>query len=1038
MPSYPPTSPQPRLPRRQSHAQITPTKPPLRRSLSKHGESIRAAPIVEDSRDSLSSNGSWIRRLSIRPLSQHGSLRSSFGPDSPSIFSFGSSTAPIISHSRDAPPQLPPNKLVKRAPGTSSGDSGFLTRRGSRRTQVTLRRPATSHQRSATLHHQIDPESLPPLPKFSLEQQKRPRAKTLGVPHQQAAASDKTKVGDSRWKSFWHARISFGITKNSPLRGSDGHNNPVTKRINIEQEPTGQAYLVAPATIIMNENKNTGQAAAPQQESPTHPNTEHSPQSSDNYSGVIDVTPSKQPKRSLSMQFGSPTSWISKTGSIRLRKKGSDATTGKRNVSAPMSGDSQAVSTNDGNHNENASDGAEVTQAEADLAAIFHPPDVKQDLSAPNLPRSRISSFQLDLNRLASSSPPVSPGRSEEAKIPLATGSRVNSNGSRTRTLERASTVGSSEYHRGFMSGDDDDTDFKTDTPFDSFRTVASSRKKNLDNPLESMFDDSPPSTAIGNKPKRLSIQEILGPTFDGDNKILEEDESGSTPVRGTFEEFEARFHAASIVDDGRPLQLSLNRNYPLDIDKNSQLSLDDDDDEAWAKEGEMEIYNHLSPPSSMNSRRGSPYARAALGGMNGNSKSDSRLSSSERPRSTVFDWTEPAAHDKREKNGLEHRPKTVHGKQEMDMRGGRSSNRKTFVPNHVRSQSVPVVPDPNETAKSAPKFGTWGLGQKNVSEDWDDDFDFDEDQDFGGTLETTGKKDDKRVSMIVPASIQATQPTVKAHSGQIRELSLLVNDLKRLCRLGREMDMVNGTSTKFWLEAEGIIALASPDEDTPESDDIKTLEEFDMGATGEQHLEQGFGGSFLDGFESPSKRTSVDQPHRRRQSVFSLEDDIFGTWDHADKGAVASNRPHTPENPVSEPRSTSVARSVMESMRVRRSTSPDDEGMDEAEQHPKARFNFDTNSLKELVKRAGDLRDSLSEIIRRADHITQSPVRTPKHTRPDGSPAFTRVFDEPTTSPTRRNPPNLSNTPSTRGGASATASPSNGVNRRLQMMTVN
>ncbi|KAI0155148.1 hypothetical protein GGR57DRAFT_89424 [Xylariaceae sp. FL1272] len=1025
-------SAQSRLTRRaSSHAQITPTKPSsARQSLNKNRE-FPGVPVVEDPRDSLSSNGSWMRRLSIRPLSQHGSLRSSLGPDSPSIFSFGSN-APILPSPRDAPSQLPPNKLVKRAPGTSGGDAGFPTRRGSR-AQMTLRRPATSHQRSATLQHQIDSESLPPLPNFSIETQKRPRAKTVGNRFQQQATPHQKTEEPSRWRSFWHSRLSLGVMKGSALRGGENNTHSMGKRIGLGQEAPEQVYLVAPAAIMKTNPEET--AVGPPRESEHLTTTDNSPQSSEKSQVELERTPSKQPKRSISMQFSSPTNWITKTkpGSLRRRKRGGDTLAGKRNVSAPVSGDTQQVESNTKTQDGYTSNGTEVSQAEVDLAAIFRPPETKQSPPSPLPPLSRLSSFHMELNRLGSSSS-VSQDRPEEPSLNQTITSRVNSQTSNTRTLERASTVGSSDYYRGFTSGDDDDTDFKTDTPFDSFRTVASGRKRTLDSPLESMFDDSPPSTAANHtKPKRLSIQEILGPSFDVGNKITEEDENIPTPIRGTYEEFEARFRAASIEDDDVSIQQSLLPDLPVERDY-SRLSLDDDDDLSWAREDEMEVYHHLSPPSSMNSRRGSPNFRSALRGISGNANSDVRFDSvSERPRSTVFDWSEPPVHDKRERNGYGYRPKTVHGKQESDMRGGRSSSRRSLIPNHVRSQSVPIVPDPTEATKSAPKFGTWGLGQKNVSEDWDDDFDFDEDK---GSTTGPAEKEDRRFSMFVPANIQATQPTVRAHSGQIRELSLLVNDLKRLCRLGREMDMVSGPTAKLWHEAEGIIALASPDEDTSEIEDAQTLDEFDLDIIDDQYIEQGFDGDSLDGTETPAHTEQSIQLNRRR-SVFSPGDDIFGSWDQRD-GASAVDRPMTPENPIPEPRSTSVARSVMESMRVRRTTMGDvEEPSDTAERASNRRFNFDTNSLKELVKRAGDLRDSLSEVVRRVDRITNSPIRTPKHTRADGSPAFTRVFDEPTSSPTRRVALSHSNTSGLSSTTVNASSPSNGINRRMHMMTV-
>ncbi|KAI0201579.1 hypothetical protein F4808DRAFT_450230 [Astrocystis sublimbata] len=1027
------TPAQTRISRRPSHAHITPPKPPTSRHshrVVKQGESGLAAPVIDDPQGSVSSNGSWRRRLSIRPLSQHGSVRSSVGPDSPSLFSFGSA-APILPATRDTPSQLPPNKLVKRAPGTSSEDAGFPKRRGSR-AQMTLRRPATSHQRSATLQHQLNPEDLPPLPRFSFDQSNRPRSQTVGIGRQDATPSP---IGNehSRWKSFWHSKI-YNTSKNTSSRGIDSHTQPIGRRIRLGQQQSQHVYLVTPNKFTMNRSEETANGPVQIDDSSPH-NTNDSPNPGGE-PGSTEATPSKHPKRSISMHFSSPTNWIARTSSLRRRKRGAESTPGKRHVSAPIA-DEERKNTSRSIPQEKIGKDFEVSQAEVDLAAIFRPPISRcgspSPLPSPLPPLSRLSSFHVEENRLGSSSSAV-PDRHEETKVSPSVSSRVVSHGSHTRTLDRASTVGSSEDHRGFNSGDDEDIDFNTDTPFDSFRTAASDRKRALDGPLDLIFDESPPRTAgNNNKLKRLSIHEILGPSFDVSNKIMEEDESASTPVRAAYEEFEARFRAANIEDDDISEHNPIASRFSTDNTYN-RLSLDDDDDLGWARADEADFYNHLSPPSSMNSRRGSTKLRTTLGRISGNANPDGHFvvarerTARERPRSTIFDWTESAIHDKHEKHGLAYRPKTVHGKQELDLRGGRSASRKSFVAAHVRSQSVPVVPDSTEIAKSTTKFGTWGLGQKNVSEDWDEDFDFEEDDSFDAGQ--TGKKIENGIIMLVPPSIQEKQPTVKAHSGQIRELSLLVNDLKRLCRLGREMNMLIGSSAKLWHEAEGIIALASPDEDTG-GPDIETADGSELASIDERFIDQGFDGSSLE---------TRDQPHHgvsssvRRRSVFAPDDDIFGTWDNADAEACVQ-RPRTPENPIAESRSTKVARSVMETMNKRDTGYEVDthhSEHDDLEVPSRGKMYFDTNSLKELVKRAGDLRDSLSELVRREDHITQSPGRTPKHMRPDGSPAFTRVFDEPTSSPTRRmshqTNPSL-NSPS------VSTSPSNGMSRRMQMM---
>jgi hypothetical protein len=552
------------------------------------------------------------------------------------------------------------------------------------------------------------------------------------------------------------------------------------------------------------------------------------------------------------------------------------------------------------------------------------------------------------------------------------------------------------------------------------------------------MFDDSPPSTAGNGRTKRLSIQEMLGRSWDGETKITEEDESAPTPIRPVHLIDAAEFELESRkTDDFRfdpAHELSL-------VDRHfGRLSFDDDDDDDWPRDDENTLSNHLSPPSSTNSRRVSPTLRQALRTVNGNGSSDiQRDSMSDRPRSNIFDWSEPSVHDKFDTDMP--RPKTVHGKQELDLRGGRSTSRKPPGAAHVRSQSVPVVPDPSDGSKPPPKFGTWGLGTKTASEDWDDDFEFDGDE--VAVCSPGGKDSATSFSMVVPASIQATQPSVRAHSGQIRELSLLVNDLKRLCRHGKDLDIIRGPMATKWAEAESIIALASPDEE--EDEDLRSTKpsmDFDRSMIDERFLEEGFDGPFLDhaddpfGFPEPemSKTAVVRERHSpRRRSVFSPDDDIFGNWPLSE-GATTPARPRTPSRCSSPNRNSAIISTVIEAMKQQQK-SASDRVKSPAPKNPNTKLFFDTNSLQELVKRAGQLRDSLSDAVRRAELLTQSPAGTPRrerhsrHQNPDGSPAFTRVFVDPASSPPRRLP-NSHSTTSILSRASV-ESP------RMQMMTV-
>ncbi|CAK7225037.1 hypothetical protein SBRCBS47491_005755 [Sporothrix bragantina] len=955
-------------------------------------------------------------------------------------------------------------------------------------------------------------------------------------------------------------------------------------------------------------------------------------------------TPSKRARRSISMNFSSPTSWMSKTGSIRRPKRSNEyppnasltgslrmnkklaaaaaaptvSSTGKRHVSAPLSGSrpssaqahyqpfqTRSVTTPadlhlrkpvEGVFKQPYSSGAiEREQVVARSSSPIQPtyvearaiPKRQRNSSSPLPPLSRLSSFNIDLTRLGASPSasgqlaanvsstaahkenhaPVHPGFATLPRsFPLVPRHRDVSD-------ERSSTlVGSDLELRGFASsGDDDDTDFKSDTIFDSVRTAASTRLRSTDTPIESMFDESPPSTAGNGKAKRLSIQEILGQAWDSDTRIMEEEDEGfSTPMRTIPVMQERSLTPASVMrhfdedyeheEDRRnfvdteansilaPTTADTDRDVSFssahDVDF-SRPSIDDDDDDDWARTDDSGVTNHLSPPSRSlhnsfhemgglmfgnGSGLGAPrHQRPALGLISGNGGLDPSdqhdgfmAGGRERPRSTLFDWSESTVHlDKIDSDGHSPRPKTVHGKQELDLRNGRPANRKGPAVAHVRSQSVPVNADPvtEGTKPATSKFGTWASsGPKNASEDWDDDFDFGtnhgddevDENDFSGfdveeenafgqssTLRSS-KGPSSSFAMIVPASIQATQPTVKAHSGQIRELSLLVNGLKRLCRHARDLNIVD-ESPALWKEAENIIALASPDEDLSETTAAKTTKtaaatsstpssakaaaiendsdvprasiEFDVSDVEDQFLSGGFDSEARNSFDddpfdtsdfaqAPStppppemSRTAVvrERPNTRRRSVFSPDDDIFGGgWPQAEDKAhspvrheakEALRRPQTPNRftTTNETPDSAMIESIMEAMQQQRSASAPIR-KSPVKQSSTSELFFNTNTLQELVKRANTLFHTLSDLVRRAELFTQSPAVTPRHDRlnrcEDGSPAFTRVFTDPS-SPSKRLPKSHSGNSVARGSPALESPSTNRVSQRLQMMTV-
>lgn len=1025
-------------------SQPTPPKSASRRQSFMRQHDVSAHPIAENARDSISSNGSWMKRLSsMRPLSQHGSPRSSIGPDAPSLFSHGSGT-PMLPPNGSAASQLPPNKLVKRGPSVQNNNPPTVSRRQSSRSQMpSLRRPATSHQRSATLQQfqaQGGFSGPPRAARPSLDQQLRPK-EVLPAEEVGAAYTHQENIG---WTSFFHFRAIKRVGRGS-LDSSSVVSGP-NKRLQLPFGSRPRAYLVKASALV------TG-TAVQSEEAGYQPDdygmTDDRPETQDGSPISADETPTKRARRSISMHFSSPTAWISKTGSLRRQKRGSSEAqlAGKRNVSDPTTSISSPSSSQPGPKAAVALDGVFISQQprqqlEPEFASSYHPKGRKRNSSSPLPPLSRLSSFNVDISRVGLTTASSSSGsrRPSHAPATLSAGPHIQLSMPQSRAVsgERASTVVSSDFENLFTSGDDDDTDGRSDTVYDSFRTGTSARLRTVETPLESMFDESPPSTAGNSRTKRLSIQEILGQSWDVDTNIMEEDESMPTPIRAT--------HAlADIEMADRPVQESstFDRNLSMAHIDFARMSLDDDDDDDWARDDDIPLSNHLSPPTnSLNSRRAGANLRHALASISGNSSNGDHYPDtlSERPRSTVFDWSEPASQV--EGDGYSPRPKTVHGKQALDLRGGRPANRKGPVAAHVRSQSVPVVPDPTESSKAVPKFGTWGMGTKNVSEDWDDDFDLDEDP--AGTV--GGKDSATSFSMVVPPSIQATQTTVKVHSGQIRELSLLVNDLKRLCRHGKDLDIIDGASAAKWREAENIIELASPDdeeeEDSPQPP-AEQVDQFDASSIDERFLDEGFDAASLEHKPSYSSirieepeisKTAVVRERQlvRRRSVFSPEDDIFGNNGPFPEESGSPYPPRTPDQSRSSNPDSAMISIVMEAMQQQRAAEP--VRRRSPVKPSQSKLFFDTNSLQELVKRASHLRDSLSDIVRRAEVLTQSPAGTPRreqrHSRlADGSPAFTRVFTEPPPSPSQRLP--KSHSSSTVLSRTSVDSP------RMQLMTV-
>ncbi|KGO53288.1 hypothetical protein PEX2_059320 [Penicillium expansum] len=335
-------------------------------------------------------------------------------------------------------------------------------------------------------------------------------------------------------------------------------------------------------------------------------------------------------------------------------------------------------------------------------------------------------------------------------------------------------------------------------------------------------------------------------------------------------------------------------------------------------------------------------------------------LNSDIHKKTNIFDWSEQA-HPSRETSDSETRPRTMHGKQEGVIdRNSRAVCRKAPSTVHLRSQSVPVASELpiNESRQTSGKFGTWGLGSKGVSEDWDSDFDFDESEDTPiAENKPLTEPDINRQSMTVPKAILERQASLRGQFGQVQELTLLVEELKRLRHQANVLGVVNGPSSELWAEAEQIVNLATIDDE----------EDRRSPPGSPQSLTFSFDESDDDGLNASSKHNSEI------------------SWD------VAHGENAEPTLPLAHlAKDSPKSRSVLDILQAGRDQQKPASALELELSSRAKKLPFDTSSLKNLVVRAGVVTRALKEVIRKADGVATSPQDFPQ------DPPFRRIFDKP------------------------------------------
>ena len=983
----------------------------------------------------------WLRRS--RSSLKSGSPTLTPRPRSPSMSYSNGSTAPILPGVGEPLAGTPTrNKLVKRS-SSQRALHGF----DGNALHSTLRRPATSHQRSANLQQHFLQDQVTRRPSLGASST---LLNDLSEDHHSYDESSQ------RWQPFFKPQFPGTIKDGtSRKRSANGTLNRSDTPKSIVPGITELPTLLLATSISSRSSSNeatTGRAsnisALSRPFTPVGLNDFTSP-AVDQVKADGDATPDLKQRHSFSLgeifPSPSPSTWMPRLSSLRRGKGSSRNTADRRVVSAPQPSKSRIAApfvpiqgtvgrppTPTNRHF--------MESQISPTPARSRPADVQQrGSSSPLPPLNRLSTFEVNLPgpvpqypttpQLEDSSPPRVPSGNSTLSMPYPMGQisaktrihRYSSNPS-----EHGSTLlGSDNENSRLMSGDEDDMDSRSGTMYDSTRTGAtgSSHSGVRRPPIERIFDESS-HPELASKDKLIALQDLL----EHQSFSPEEGQDLSTPVQnsapckddpGSTPMHEASRFSPDTSPSPHLAQIELRPPGPSTRD----MEIDQEDD-LWSFDPPEDLHetgNGSSNPSSNEGSNTSLVYSAGNPRVRRESPPPDRLDMPS--KSNIFEWSEPSTSDKDTLEGQSPRPKTVHGRQGIDVRGSRANGRRGPSALHLRSQSVPVPKDTGSlrNGNNQPKL----LGNKGPSEDWDGDFDFDEPS--RASKQATSSTDHMHASlssgMLVPRAILDRQASVHGQFGQVKELTLLVEELKRLQQQASGSGIMEGQSIELWKEAEGIINLATLDDEKelfpPRSPHSPSFD-FDL-------------------FDEDSPRS------RRRSGLSPPKEDRMSLVDESSGSQPSSRRSSeipTVEATLSTARprkeSSAKAKSVLETIHQQRKHY-EPELLDA--KLAQRKLPFDTTSLKDLVTRAGVVTRALKEIVRRAENGPETPGSRPTTPR---DPPYTQMFQQASHTPTITKNSRLTHSPrsprSQRGSAflgGSIAGNDNDINGHMKVMTV-
>jgi hypothetical protein len=299
----------------------------------------------------------------------------------------------------------------------------------------------------------------------------------------------------------------------------------------------------------------------------------------------------------------------------------------------------------------------------------------------------------------------------------------------------------------------------------------------------------------------------------------------------------------------------------------------------------------------------------------------------------------------------------------------------------------VPVAPDV-ETKRSnlvANKFGTWGVGSKGVTEDWDEDFDFDQpDADTANTEDAGagGKRIDSGRDFDVPAMVKASQENVVANIGLLREWGLLIEELKELRVRAVALDMLNGQHAQAWREVDAMVELA--DQESEE----QTLEP--------RRSPPSSPGFDFDAFEDNG---ATGNSSSRRPSIITLSEPMLPVPGTPTDKVKTHSRQNTPSRPRKD--SELVAQSVIAALHGKRNNMTDAGSLAPAGRAKKVPF--DTATLRHIVPYVNALKRKVKDALRETEGLYTTPQRRRGSPRPAAdrrsfsgdAPPFRSIFND-------------------------------------------